>query len=327
MSFKVWFARGYINSTLLSEHNDFTAAVMAANSAAYTGIEDIEVINAQDQVIYRIGFSKLNEFVELNWTAELEISMTCATKLYTVAGTSIKNGKTKIRFSSDLAVRTKTLIATGDTEINLIELPKEMTKVQAVQYMQSHVDFSQEYEQMAFVDFLNKNIPISQVSTTVEEASEEQTWSNKYGVGLSLLRICLSFKQVTTNTEGVALCILQHIATTHSRCIRSKYTSVVVVNDFVYASKHFCKGITMTLTIEGFLKGSWYTLVSYSSDGSENRVQYAKIENMVDELQEVIRTCYSTGSAGQITVNDTVINVLRFDAMRVKLVKWMLLYF
>jgi hypothetical protein len=77
----------------------------------------------------------------------------------------------------------------------------------------------------------------------------------------------------------------------------------------------------MTLTIEGFLNGSWYTLVSYSSGGSENQVQYAKIENMVDELQDVIKTCYTKGSPGQITVNDTVINVLRFDAMRVKLVK------
>jgi hypothetical protein len=84
---------------------------------------------------------------------------------------------------------------------------------------------------------------------------------------------------------------------------------------------NICKGTTMTLTIEGFLKGSWFTLVSYSSGGSENRVQYAKIENMVDELQEVIKTCYAKGTAGQITVNDTVINVLRFDAMRVKLVK------
>lgn len=99
--------------------------------------------------------------------------MTRTMKLYTVAGTSIKGGKTKIRFSRDLAVRTKTLIATGDTDINLVELPSEMTKVQAVQYLSRHPDFVQEYEQAAFADFLSKNDPVTKEPISVEEALEQ----------------------------------------------------------------------------------------------------------------------------------------------------------
>lgn len=99
--------------------------------------------------------------------------MTRTMKLYTVAGTSIKDGKTKIRFSRDLAVRTKTLIATGDTDINLIELPAEMSKTDAVRYLQAHIDFDQEHEKVAFAAFLSKNDPGQKVADTVEDALED----------------------------------------------------------------------------------------------------------------------------------------------------------
>lgn len=99
--------------------------------------------------------------------------MTRTMKLYTVAGTSIKENKTKIRFSRDLAVRTKTLIATGDTDINLIELPKEMSKLEAVRYLKAHVDFAEEHEQAAFDAFIAKNDPVKQDPATVEDALED----------------------------------------------------------------------------------------------------------------------------------------------------------
>lgn len=66
MNYYVWFAHGYKNAELLSEHNDFTSAVYAANQVASTGSEDIEVLNAKGQAIYKIGFSALNEFVEMS---------------------------------------------------------------------------------------------------------------------------------------------------------------------------------------------------------------------------------------------------------------------
>ena len=58
-------------------------------------------------------------------------------KLFTVAGTATQNGVTKARFANDLVARIKILNKAGCTDINLIELPHAMTKLQALQHLQS----------------------------------------------------------------------------------------------------------------------------------------------------------------------------------------------
>lgn len=57
-------------------------------------------------------------------------------KLFTVAGTA-KNpdGTVKARFANDLVARIKILNKAGCTDVNLIELPREMTKLEALQYL------------------------------------------------------------------------------------------------------------------------------------------------------------------------------------------------
>jgi len=57
-------------------------------------------------------------------------------KLFTVAGTATQNGVTKARFANDMVARIKILNKSGCTNINLIELPKPMTKLEALQYLQ-----------------------------------------------------------------------------------------------------------------------------------------------------------------------------------------------
>ena len=57
-------------------------------------------------------------------------------KLFTVAGTATQHGVTKARFANDLVARIKILNKNGCTDINLMELPKPMTKLQALQYLQ-----------------------------------------------------------------------------------------------------------------------------------------------------------------------------------------------
>ena len=57
--------------------------------------------------------------------------------LFTVAGTSNLNGEVKVRFANDLVSRIKTLHRGGHTDVNLVELPKPMTKLEALQYLQS----------------------------------------------------------------------------------------------------------------------------------------------------------------------------------------------
>ena len=61
-----------------------------------------------------------------------------AEKLFTVAGTATNaDGTVKARFANDLVARIKILNKAGCTDINLIELPRAMTKLEALQHLQT----------------------------------------------------------------------------------------------------------------------------------------------------------------------------------------------
>jgi hypothetical protein len=58
-------------------------------------------------------------------------------KLFTVAGTATNpDGTTKARFANDLVARVKILSKNNCTNINLAELPRAMSKLEALQYLQ-----------------------------------------------------------------------------------------------------------------------------------------------------------------------------------------------
>ena len=56
-------------------------------------------------------------------------------KLFTVAGTATDKGTTKVRFANDLVARIKILNKAGCTNIDLVELPRAMTKLEALQHL------------------------------------------------------------------------------------------------------------------------------------------------------------------------------------------------
>jgi len=57
-------------------------------------------------------------------------------KKFAVAGVSTLAGKTKIRFAND-TMRIKILAKNGHTDVDLVELPHEMTKSEIAQYLKS----------------------------------------------------------------------------------------------------------------------------------------------------------------------------------------------
>lgn len=58
-------------------------------------------------------------------------------KLFTVAGTATNpNGTTKVRFANDIVARVKILTKSNCSNIDLMELPKPMTKLEALRYLQ-----------------------------------------------------------------------------------------------------------------------------------------------------------------------------------------------
>jgi len=54
---------------------------------------------------------------------------------FTVAGVSTQYGSTKVRFANDLASRVKLLAKGGHDPLELVQLPKAMTKAEACQYL------------------------------------------------------------------------------------------------------------------------------------------------------------------------------------------------
>ena len=55
-------------------------------------------------------------------------------KKFAVAGISTLDGKTKVRFAND-TMRIKILAKNGHTDVNLVDLPREMTKAEIAQHM------------------------------------------------------------------------------------------------------------------------------------------------------------------------------------------------
>ena len=67
---------------------------------------------------------------------ERQHKMATLEKTFTVVGTATNpDGTTKARFANDLVARIKILNKSGCTAINLVELPRPMTKLQALQYL------------------------------------------------------------------------------------------------------------------------------------------------------------------------------------------------
>ena len=77
------------------------------------------------------------QFLNLGNYYERHYIMAQAEKMFTVAGTATQNGVTKARFANDMVARVKILTKSGCTNINLVELPRAMTKLEALQHLQT----------------------------------------------------------------------------------------------------------------------------------------------------------------------------------------------
>ena len=90
-------------------------------------------------------------------------------KLYTVAGTSTFNGKTKVRFANDYVSRFKILTKNGHENIEIMELSKPMSKAEVCKFLQSHEKFQTEAQQSAIAEFVVRNISVDTAPATAED--------------------------------------------------------------------------------------------------------------------------------------------------------------
>jgi hypothetical protein len=73
---------------------------------------------------------------------------------FKVAGITTHNGNSKVRFTDDMVRRVKQFSKGGASRIDLIELPTEMTKIEALQYLQAHADYQSPDDQALINDAL-----------------------------------------------------------------------------------------------------------------------------------------------------------------------------
>ena len=80
-------------------------------------------------------------------------------KKFAVAGVSTHEGKTKVRFAND-TMRVKILGKNGHTDIQLVDLPHEMTKGEIAQYLISTGFGSNSPAVQAAISYIAKKNPV-----------------------------------------------------------------------------------------------------------------------------------------------------------------------
>jgi uncharacterized lipoprotein NlpE involved in copper resistance len=77
-----------------------------------------------------------------------------ADQTFKVAGITVHNGNAKVRFTDDMVRRIKQFSKGGATRVDFVELPTEMTKIEALKYLQAHEQFQSAADQATIADTL-----------------------------------------------------------------------------------------------------------------------------------------------------------------------------
>jgi hypothetical protein len=83
---------------------------------------------------------------------------TMTTQTFKVVGITEHNGNVKVRFTHDMVRRVKQFSKGGAERIDFVELPTEMTKIDALKYMLTCKEFSSEDDQATINDTLEDKI-------------------------------------------------------------------------------------------------------------------------------------------------------------------------
>ena len=81
--------------------------------------------------------------------------MANSNQTFKVAGITVHNGNAKVRFTDDMIRRIKQFTKGGATRADFVELPNEMTKIEALKYLQTHADYQSAEDQATIADTLS----------------------------------------------------------------------------------------------------------------------------------------------------------------------------
>ena len=77
-----------------------------------------------------------------------------STKLFTVAGIVVQNGRTTVRFTEDMGRRVKQFSKGGATRVDFVSLPQAMNKIDALKYLLTLPNFASAEDQATISETL-----------------------------------------------------------------------------------------------------------------------------------------------------------------------------
>jgi hypothetical protein len=80
--------------------------------------------------------------------------MANSNQTFKVAGITIHNGNAKVRFTDDMVRRIKQFTKGGASRVDFVELPSEMTKIEALKYLATLPEFQSPSDQATIADTL-----------------------------------------------------------------------------------------------------------------------------------------------------------------------------
>lgn len=94
-------------------------------------------------------------------------------KLFKVVGITVNGNTTKVRFTDDMVRRIKQFTKGGATRADFIDLPKAMTKVEALKHMQAHASYQSVADQATISDALEDRVKEARKGTVKVKVSKK----------------------------------------------------------------------------------------------------------------------------------------------------------
>lgn len=128
-------------------------------------------------------------------------------KTFKVAGITSHDGSTKVRFTDDMVRRIKQFTKGGATRCDFVELPSEMTKVEALKYLASLDQFKSASDQATIADALEdreKELSKGEVKVKTDKKSTKASTKKAVKAKPSVEAIKNRAKKVEKSTASVA---------------------------------------------------------------------------------------------------------------------------
>ena len=127
--------------------------------------------------------------------------MANSNQLWTCVGITVHNGDAKVRFGVDRVRRIKQFTKGGATRIDLVDLPSEMNKLDALNFLKAHAEFQAPEDQAVISEAYDYRAKVA--SKTVGEVKVRATRAKKEKPSLDSIKARAKKAKVEVSAEAV----------------------------------------------------------------------------------------------------------------------------